>query len=111
MHILGEFEGATISMEWREGRQVIVLSVPREVMESAAAHTIHGLAAALGQYSVSVEPGGTQIVIPHTRDVDRRLMTLIDLFADFRYSHPTLVQLPLALTQDEERELKEILGW
>ena len=35
--------------------------------------------------------------IPHTREVDRLLTEIIDLFISIRYAHPTLVQLELAL--------------
>ena len=36
--------------------------------------------------------------IPHTRQVDRLLAELTDLFISIRYSHPKLAQLELALS-------------
>ena len=40
--------------------------------------------------------------IPHTREVDRLLTELIDLFISIRYVHPTLVQLELTLDHSDK---------
>jgi len=37
--------------------------------------------------------------IPHSRQVDRLLTELTDLFISIRYAHPTLVQLELQLDE------------
>lgn len=42
--------------------------------------------------------------IPHSREVDTLLTELIDLFISIRYAHPSLVQLELALTEDQWAE-------
>ena len=43
--------------------------------------------------------------ILHSREVDRLLMELTDLFISIRYAHPTLVQLELALSKGEGLQL------
>ena len=41
--------------------------------------------------------GRTFAVVAHDEKVDRFLVTLIDILVNIRVSHPTMVQLPLAL--------------
>lgn len=52
----------------------------------------------------------TFAAVPHTDEVDDFLWQLIDALIDIRYQHPTMTQLPLALTEEEAAELKQILG-
>jgi len=56
--------------------------------------------------------GGTRVfaAVPHTVEVDRFLIELIDALIGIRYEHPSFIQLPLALTEEEAAELKQILG-
>lgn len=52
----------------------------------------------------------TFTAVPHTVEVDRFLIELIDALIDIRYQHPSFIQLPLALTEEEAVELRGVLG-
>jgi hypothetical protein len=49
-------------------------------------------------------------VVFHSKGVDEFLYRVIDRLIDIRVVHPTMVQLPLALTEEEAAELKAVLG-
>jgi len=62
---------------------------------------------------LDVSPDGETrsfVALPHTDEVDDFLWQLIDALIDIRYQHPTMTQLPLALTKLEAAELKRVLG-
>lgn len=50
------------------------------------------------------------VVVRHDRELDDGVVELIDLLIDIRYSHPTMVQLQLALGEEERQELAEAVG-
>ena len=52
----------------------------------------------------------TFAAVPHTVEVDRFLIDLIDALIDVRVQHPTMLQLPLALTEEEAAELARVLN-
>jgi hypothetical protein len=112
MHTIGTFGGSTISLDWREGRQVIVFSIPRDLLTTLQWHAVRGLADALspGRQTVCDDRPEIQVEIVHTDDVDRQLLALSDLVAEIRYNHPGMVQLPLSLEKDEIEELEEVLA-
>ena len=45
--------------------------------------------------------------IPHSREVDRLLVELTDLFISIRYAHPALMQLELVLSEAEGLQFDE----
>lgn len=49
-------------------------------------------------------------LVEHDVDFDEFLRNLIDLLITLRYSHPTMVQLELKLTETAARELEAVLG-
>jgi hypothetical protein len=112
MHTIGTFGGSTISLDWREGQQVIVFSIPRDLLTTPQWHAVRGLADALspGRQTVCDDRPEIQVEIVHTDDVDRQLLALSDLVAEIRYNHPQMVQLPLSLEKDEIEELEEVLA-
>jgi hypothetical protein len=107
MHTIGTFCGSTISLDWRENRQVIVFSIPHDLLTTPAWRAICGLADVLsmGRQAVRDERSEVHVEIVHTDDVDRRLLAISDLVADIRYNHPTMVQLHLDLSQETANEL------
>ncbi len=42
------------------------------------------------------------LVLPHDREIDRRLKELVDALVAIRYAHPTLVQLTLELEEGDD---------
>lgn len=107
MRILGQFEGATVGVEWRDGHQRLVFSVPASLVGMPQGYAVHGLVQALGlgRGQPSAEPGATRWEIVHDDEVDWRLLELIDLLIAFRFEHPTMIQLPLVLSDEETAEL------
>jgi len=50
------------------------------------------------------------VVVFHSEHVDRLIYELVDLLIDMRVQHPTMMQLPLQLTEEEVLEWKERMG-
>ena len=72
MRVIGMFSGATIGLEWRDGSQIIVLSVPQE-LSPVERNTVYSLASTLSSASgMAIHDGELRIEIAHTDDVDRR---------------------------------------
>jgi len=57
-----------------------------------------------------VVDGREFLILEHDREFDRFLRGLIDLLIHLRYLHPTMIQLPLALSEEEAAELVEVMG-
>lgn len=105
MRIIGEFAGATICLEWRDGQQIIVFSIPLHLADMIQYHAVRGLADALslGHSTIdAIHYPDVRIEIPHTDEVDRRLLDLSDLVAEIRWSHPTMIQLGMVIPELEE---------
>lgn len=86
-----------IVLEWRPGKGDQV--------------AICGLGEVLGGFArLSVEDHVCRAEISYIEALDQRLRDLIDLLISLRYAHPRMVQLPLALTEEEAKELEGILG-
>jgi len=94
--VIGQYEGAQVEMEWREGRQVIIVRLPKQLsMADAVMGTALGLI--LGQADVGAQGDEVVYEIEHDAQVDQRMVALIDLLAELRYRHPQATQLELAL--------------
>ncbi|MBN1815357.1 MAG: hypothetical protein JXA14_26230 [Anaerolineae bacterium] len=108
MRIVGEFAGAVIGLEQRDGHQVIVFSVPLHLADTAEYRAVRGLANALSLGHLIIDAIGhpdVHIEIPHTDDVDRRLLALSDLIAEIRWSNPEYVQLEMVIPEMEEETM------
>jgi len=90
MQIIDRIDGCEVGLEWREGRQVILLRC-----EGPASPVALGLGALLGARYVERQ-GATWAEIVHDERVDRLLVELVDLFAELRVRHPRMMQLTLA---------------
>lgn len=111
MRLIGEFEGATIGVEWRDGRQVIIVSLQASLCSTRRGLAVRGFVDLLGADSCyyTVKDGEWRWEIVHDDQVDARLIELIDLLASIRYEHPTMLQLPLALDEEAAEALQEVL--
>jgi len=105
MKQIGIYAGAPVSLDWRDGQQLIVFTIPRQLIGTASWYAIRGLCDALGFENVhSYAAGGcVRMEVTHTDQVDQRIMTLIDLLITARYEHPTMVQLALEIDSDAEQ--------
>ena len=102
MRTIGEFAGATIGLEWRGDLQVVVISVPLHLADTAEYRAVRGLADALSlghPYIDAIGHPEVRIEIPHTGDVDQRLLALSDLVAEIRWSNPEYVQLEMIIPE------------
>jgi hypothetical protein len=57
----------------------------------------------------TTDDGRRWLVLAHTDQVDRLIYELVDVLIAMRYSHPTMVQLKLQLTEEEAREFEEVM--
>jgi len=89
-HSLGHLDGAEVGVQPTLAGQDILIE-----------HSDRGqrLAYLLAPVAAEMDRRGDALYwrIPHSPEVDRLLIELIDLFISIRYSHPTLVQLELEL--------------
>jgi len=101
---IGEID---VRAETCDGRQVIVVVWPVTVIGGMG--LVNVLSAGL---SCQLETGRIwmRATIQYTDEVDRRIIELIDALIDVRVLHPTMMQLPLALEDEEAIELVEALG-
>lgn len=107
MKSIGELFGAQVEMDYSDGVRIVF----RWRLGDADQAALAGLGQALGGFarlSCDGDQGIAEIV--YTDGLDRRLMALVDLMITMRYAHPRMVQLPLALTDEEAAELEGILG-
>ena len=113
MKEIGTYAGVPVSLEWSDGQQLIVFTIPRDLLGTGSWVAIAGLGYALGCGRVSsrsISNGDIRMEIPHTDEVDQLIMTLIDLLITARYEHPTMVQLPLQVDPTEARELEAAIS-
>ena len=112
MKQIGIYAGAPVSLDWREGQQLIVFTIPRVLVGTAAWYAIRGLCDAIGFESVHSHAAGNTVVmeVTHTDQVDQRIMTLIDLLITARYEHPTMVQLALQIDESEAAQWEATLS-
>lgn len=107
MKPIGKLFGARVEMTYGDDIRIVLRWRLGEANQAALA----GLGQALGGFArMSASNGEGVAEIIYDGQLDRRLMTLIDLLISVRYAHPRMVQLPLALTDDEARELAEVMG-
>lgn len=59
---------------------------------------------------VEVVDGEKFLILEHDRELDRVIYEMINLLCHLRYLHPTMIQLELALTEEEAVEMREALG-
>lgn len=59
---------------------------------------------------VEVVDGRKFLILEHDRELDRVIYEMINLLCHLRYLHPTMIQLELALTEEEAVEMREALG-
>jgi len=59
---------------------------------------------------VEVVDGENFLVLEHDRELDRVIYEMINLLCHLRFLHPTMIQLELALTEEEAVEVREALG-
>lgn len=59
---------------------------------------------------VEVVDGEEFLILEHDNDLDRVIYEMINLLIHLRYLHPTMMQLELALTEEEAVEMREALG-
>lgn len=80
--------------------------------ENGDALAVHGLVHALGGAgTIQRRAGGwMQAEVVYDDDLDDRLVGLIDLLIDMRMEHPTMVQLPLQLSERESEEMEAALN-
>ncbi len=99
-------DGVTVSVEWRNGEQVIVAEWP--VGETSG--MTHLLSTVGGEMcKVQQSNGLMRMELQHTQEVDRHIMDLTDLLIDIRVLHPTMVQLKLVLNEADGEELLRVL--
>jgi len=120
MKQIGTYAGVPVSLEWRDGPpadpqagQVIVFTIPRDLLGTGAWFAIAGLGYALGcgrVHSRAISKQSIRMEIHHTDEIDQRIMTLIDLLITARYEHPTIVQLAIQLEPTEAAELETALS-
>jgi hypothetical protein len=102
IRLIGKFAGATIGLEQRDGQQIVVFSVPLHLADTAEYRAVRGLADALSLGHPIIDAlrhPEVRIEIPHTDDVDRRLLALSDLIAEIRWSNPEYVQLEMVIPE------------
>ena len=118
---IGTYVGIRVSLEWcdgppadpQAGHQVIIFTIPRALLGTPSWYAMHGLGNALGCGSVrsdAISGGDVRVEIPHTEEVDQRILTLIDLLMTVRYEHPTMVQLSMEVEPAEAAELEAVLS-
>ena len=116
MKQIGTYAGIPISLDWRDGQQVIIFSIPCDLIGTSSWYAVHGLGNALGGdastpvRSHRISNGDVQIEIAHTDEIDQRIMNLIDLMITMRYDHPAMVQLSLRLDPTEAHKLEAVLS-
>jgi hypothetical protein len=105
MRHVDTFAGANVWL--RCGDDVHIVLEWRGEADQAA---IRGLGEALGGfYRMGYEDGICRAEICYTEDLDVRLRHLIDVLIALRYAHPRMVQLPLALDEEDAKELAEAM--
>lgn len=111
MKRIGTFAGSGISLDFTDGVKLVIEWPFHPIRPDVLA--INGLVDALGGMTYVQRNGMSDLMraeIPYNEALDQRLMELVDLFVAIRYAHPRMVQLPLALSEDEEEELTEVMG-
>lgn len=107
MRHVDTYAGAQIWVRCSDDVRIVLEWRPGEADQAA----IRGLGEALGGfYRMGYEDGICRAEICYTEDLDVRLRHLIDILIALRYAHPRMVQLPLALSEEERTEFEEILG-
>jgi hypothetical protein len=103
--IAGYFEGARIEVEWRDGRQMVIVHLPAaEIAQGAPNALVMILRGQQDRYSW-IDTAGVHTEFVHDEEVDRRIVELIDLLAHLRELYPQMIQLPLLTTAEERVEL------
>jgi len=113
MRSIGSFEGVDVSLELRDGHQIIILSVPAALAGTGSSYAALGLANTIAfsaQKSIDDAAGGYRIEITHSARVDQRIRALVDLLITARYEHPTMVQMRLELNEAEAERLEAALS-
>lgn len=59
---------------------------------------------------VEVVDGEEFLILEHDGELDRVIYEMTNLLCHFRYLHPTMIQLELALTEEEAVEMRKALG-
>ena len=110
MKPIGEWKGAGLWMRYEEPAVVVVRWRMRR--ENGDALAIHGLVHALGGAGEirRRDDGWMEAEIVYNDALDDHLVELIDVLIALRYSHPRMVQLPLALSDAEAGRLAEVMG-
>jgi hypothetical protein len=96
---LGKVLGAQVWVRREGGDQTIVLS-----WQAPHAGPMELVRAIAGQQFVLKREGGrgrVTVEIPHSEEVDRRLVEIADLLVAIRYAHPTMTQLRLQLGPED----------
>ena len=113
MKHIGTYADVPVSLDQRDGQELIVFTIPCDLLGTPSWYAIHGLGNAVGCGTVSscaISGGDVRVELPYTDEVDHRIMTLIDLLITARYEQPTMVQLSLCLDPTEVHRLEAVLS-
>lgn len=110
MKPIGQLFGASFWMRYEDPPVIVVRWRMRQ--ENGDALAIHGLVHALGGAgTIQRRPDGwMQAEIVYDGDFDNTIVELIDLLIDLRMEHPTMVQLPLQLSETERENMEAALN-
>jgi len=104
---IGTFAGAEIALDYTDGVTIVL----RWRLGDANQAVIRGLGEVLGGFAwISSEGMEGRAEIRYSDGLDRRLVALTDLLIAVRYGHPKMMQLPLALTDEEAQQVAEVMG-
>lgn len=105
MRSVGRIGEVRVSVGQRDGQVVIAIWFRAGTLGGMALANL--LAGGGGVVTLRPEGQWMQADVVYDAGVDGRLVELVDLLTAVRYAHPTMVQLPLALEEENGFHVRE----